>query len=184
MGNPLRVRRPIAELAARGQVIEIADKIGNFERLAGILEADLSTLDPDKVPRDWRAAAVTGRLEFGFADAQRQVPSLVGAVAATVDVVCQRCLEPFRLALASELRLLPTTAEQGVSAGAGFEPWELDDDRVCPADIVEEVLIMAIPLSAMHDTAEACREFEPAGAGVERTARPFAALKDRMDQDN
>jgi uncharacterized metal-binding protein YceD (DUF177 family) len=183
MGNPLRVRRPIAELAAKGQVIEIADKIGNFERLAGIVEADLATLDPDKVPRDWRDAAVTGHLEFGFADAQQQVPSLVGDVTVTVDAVCQRCLEPFRLPLTAELRLLPTTASQGLSEGAGFEPWELDDDRVCPADIVEEVLLMAMPLSAMHDTAVACREYEPAGGEVERTVRPFAALKDRMDQD-
>jgi len=183
MGNPLRVRRPIAELAAKGQVIEIAEKLGDFERLAGIVEADLATLDPDKIPRDWRDSAVSGRLEFGFADARQQVPSLVGDVAVTVDAVCQRCLEPFRLPLAIELRLLPTTTEQGVSAGAEFELWELDDDRVCPAEIVEEALIMAMPLSAMHDTAEACREFEPAGGEVERTARPFAALKDRMDQD-
>jgi uncharacterized metal-binding protein YceD (DUF177 family) len=183
MGNPLRVRRPIAELAAKGQVIEIAEKLGSFERLAGIVEADLATLEPDKVPRDWREAAVSGRLAFGFADAQQRLPSLVGNVTVTLDAVCQRCLEPFKLTLASELRLLPTTVEQGVSAGADFEPWELDDDRICPADVVEEVLIMAMPLSAMHDTAEACREFEPAGGGVERTARPFAALKDRMDQD-
>jgi uncharacterized protein len=183
MGNPLRVRRPIAELAAKGQVIEIAEKLGSFERLAGIVEADLATLDPDKVPRDWREARVAGRLEFGFADAQHKVPSLVGDVAVTVDAVCQRCLEPFRLPLATDLRLLPTTMEQGLSAGAEFEPWELDDDRVCPADIVEEALIMAMPLSAMHDTAEACREYEPAGGEVERTVRPFAALKDRLDRD-
>jgi uncharacterized metal-binding protein YceD (DUF177 family) len=183
MGNPLRVRRPIAELAAKGQVIEIADKLSSFERLAGIVEADLARLEPDKVPRDWRETAVTGRLQFGFADAQQQLPSLVGRVAATVDAVCQRCLEPFRLPLASELRLLPTTQQQRLSAEAEFELWELDDDMVCPADIVEEVLIMAMPLSAMHDTAAACREIEPAGSEVERTVRPFAALKDRMDQD-
>jgi uncharacterized metal-binding protein YceD (DUF177 family) len=176
MGIPLRVRRPIAELAAKGQVIEIADKLGSFERLAGIVEADLARLDPD-----WRETAVTGRLQFGFADAQQQVPSLVGRVAVTVDAVCQRCLEPFRLPLASELRLLPTTQQQGV--GAEFELWELDDDMVCPADIVEEVLIMAMPLSAMHDTAAACREIGLAGREVERTVRPFASLKDRMDQD-
>ena len=183
MGNPLRVRRPITELAAKNQVIEIADKIGSFERLARVVEADLATLDPDRIPRDWREAAVSGRLVFGFADAQQQVPSLVGEVAVTVDAVCQRCLEPFRLPLASELRLLPTAEEQGASTGAGFELWELDDDRVCPADIVEEALIMAMPLSAMHDTAEACRDFEPAGGEVERTVKPFASLKDRMEQD-
>jgi hypothetical protein len=38
MGNPLRVRRPVAELAARGQVIEIAEKIGSFKQLAGIVD--------------------------------------------------------------------------------------------------------------------------------------------------
>ena len=184
MGNPLRVRRPLGELAARGQVIEIAEKIGSFERLAGIVEADLATLDPDKIPQDWRDARVTGQLEFGFADAREQVVSLVGDVALTVDVVCQRCLEPFRLALHSELRLLPTTGEQGVSAAADMEPWELDDERVCPAEIVEEVLIMALPLSAMHDNAAACREFEATGDEAGQTTRPFAALKARLEEDN
>jgi uncharacterized metal-binding protein YceD (DUF177 family) len=184
MGNPLRVRRPLAELAAKGQVIEIAEKISSFERLAGIVEADLATLDPDKIPQNWRDSRVTGRLEFGFADARGQLVSLVGEVAVTVDVVCQRCLEPFRLTLQSELRLLPTTDEQGVSAAADMEPWELDDEMVCPAEIVEEVLIMAMPLSAMHDDAAACREFEAAGEEVEQTTRPFAALKARLEKDN
>jgi len=183
MGNPLRVRRPIAELAAKGQVIEIAEKIGNFERLAGIVEADLGALDSDKIPPDWRESLVTGRLEFGFADAQQQVASLVGEVAVTVDAVCQRCLEPFRLPLSAELRLLPATVDQGVSAGADFELWELDDPMVCPAEIVEEVLIMAMPLSAMHDAAAACREFRPADDDVGRTTKPFAALKARLERN-
>lgn len=184
MGNPLRVRRPVTELAAKGQVIEIAEKIGTFERLAGIVEADLATLDPVKIPRGWRESTVTGRLEFGFADAQMQVASLEGEVEVTLDAVCQRCLEPFRLALAVELRLLPTTVGQGVTAGADFEVWELDEATICPADIVEEVLIMALPLSAMHEDAEACGGYEPAEEQVEQTTRPFAALKAQLEQDN
>jgi hypothetical protein len=73
MGNPLRDRRPLAELAGQGQVIEIMEKIRNFERLAGIVDADLAVLDPDKLPQGWRDSAVTGRLAFGFVDAQQQV---------------------------------------------------------------------------------------------------------------
>jgi uncharacterized metal-binding protein YceD (DUF177 family) len=183
MSNPLRARRPVAELAARGQCIEIAEKVGSFERLVEIIEADLSTLDPDKIPQDWRNAMVTGRLEFGFADAQKQVVSLVGEVGVTLDAVCQRCLEPFRLTLATGLRLLPTTLEQGVSAGTDFEPWELEDEMVCPAEIVEEVLIMAMPLSAMHETEAACGGNEPADEQVEQTTRPFATLKARLDRN-
>ena len=183
MGNPLRLRRPVAELAAKGHVIEIAEKLGSFERLAGIVEADLATLDPDKIPPDWRDAAVSGWLEFGFADAQKQVVSLVGEVAVTLDAVCQRCLEPFRLELATDLRLLPTTVDQGVSTGTDFELWELEEEMVCPAEIVEEVLIMAMPLSAKHETAAACKKYEPAGEAVEQTTRPFAALKAELDQN-
>ena len=183
MGNPLRVRRPVTELAAKGQAIEIAEKIGSFKQLAAIVEADLATLDPVKIPRGWRDSMVTGRLEFGFADAQMQVASLEGEVATTVDAVCQRCLEPFRYPLSAELRLLPTTDGQGVSAAGDFEPWELDEEIICPAEIVEEVLIMAMPLSAMHETAEACGGYEPADEQVEQTTRPFAALRTQLDQD-
>jgi uncharacterized metal-binding protein YceD (DUF177 family) len=183
MGNPLRVRRPVAELAAKGQVFEIAEKIGSFERLSGIVEADLATLDPDKIPEFWRDSLVTGRLAFDFADAQRQVASLEGEVAVTLDAVCQRCLEPFRFTLSAELRLLPTKAGEGVSAGADFELWELDDEMICPAEVVEEALIMAMPLSAMHDTVDECGGYEPADEQVEQTTRPFAELRSQLDQD-
>ena len=60
MGNPLRDRRTVVELASVGQVIEIADKISSFENLAGIVEADLAALDPDKMPPDWRESVVRG----------------------------------------------------------------------------------------------------------------------------
>ena len=183
MGNPLRVRRPVAELAAKGQVIEIAEKLSNFKRLEGIVEADLATLDPDKIPHDWRDSRVTGRLEFGFADAQMQVASLEGEVTVALDAVCQRCLEPFRYTLSVELRLLPTTVSQGVPVGADFDVWELDEEVICPADIVEEALIMAMPLSARHQNAEACGGYEPAGEQVVQTSRPFASLREQLDQD-
>ena len=183
MGNPLRVRRPVAELAAKGQIIEIADKISNFKQLAGIVEADLATLDPDKIPDDWRDSPVTGRLEFGFADAQMQVASIEGEVAVTIDAVCQRCLEPFRYALSAVLRLLPATAGEGVSKGTDFELWELEDASICPAEMIEEILIMAMPLSAMHDDAEVCGGYEPADEQVEQTTKPFAELRAQLDQD-
>ncbi len=184
MGNPLRDRRPLAELAAKGQVIEIADNIGNFKGLAQIIEADLGTLDTDKIPQDWREAALTGRLEFGFADAQQRIATIEGEVSVTIDAVCQRCLDRFRLPLSAELRLMPGSGTGPAEEIGDFDVWELDDDLVCPADIIEEALIMAMPLSAMHDDAAACREFEAAGDEVEQTTRPFAALKDRLEKDN
>ena len=67
MGNPLQDRRTAAEWAAVGQVIEIAEELGGFERLASIVEADLAALEPDKMPAAWRDTVIVGELEFGFA---------------------------------------------------------------------------------------------------------------------
>ncbi len=186
MVNPLRDRRSPSEWAASGQVIEITEKLGNFERLAGIVRADLETLEPDRMPSRWRDAAITGRLTFGFVDAQQRMPALEGRLEATVDVVCQRCLEPFGLPLETDLRLLfgagPTDLA-GDEGYEGYEVWELDEERLRPLDLVEEVLIMALPLAALHADDAACAG--PATEATEQvsTTRPFASLKAQMDDE-
>jgi len=77
MGNPLQDRRTPQDFAASGQVIEFSEKLGNFERLAEIVEADLGALEPDRIPRDWRDSPIDGQLSFGFIDAQGGVALVV-----------------------------------------------------------------------------------------------------------
>ena len=182
MGNPLQDRRTPQDFAVSGQVIEISEKIGNFERLAEIIEADLGALEPDRLPRDWRESPVDGQLSFGFTGAQGGVPALEGQVVATIHAVCQRCLEPFRLPLAVKLRLL-FGAEQSAGDG-GYEVWELKEDKLCPADVVEEALIMAMPFSAMHDFDTQCVKAVAVEDRAEKMVRPFADLKSQMGKEN
>ena len=70
------------------------------------------------------------------------------------------------------------TAESGFS---GFEVWELAEDAVRPLDIVEEALIMALPLSPLHKSRDLCG---PLADNVVQektgTVRPFADLKSQM----
>ena len=185
MANPLRERRSAAEWSAGSQIIEIAEKIGNFEQLAAIVEADLAALDADKMPANWRDAEVSGRLEFGFADAQRLLPTVACRVQVTVDAVCQRCLEAFRLPLQTESDLLLLGLEQDVDGYDDYEVWELEETLLLPQDIVEEMLIMALPFSAMHTESTACKALGPGpAAGNEEMTTPFAALREQMAQDN
>ena len=175
MGNPLQERRAPQELAASGQVIEIASKISDFEKLTEIVESDLSALDPDKLPPDWRDAVVAGQLGFGFVAAQA---SVAGQVAVTIDAVCQRCLQPFAVPLKAELRLV-----FGEECD-GFEVWELDDKDVCPADLIEEALIMTIPFVATHDDDVSCAAVSAADEKAEKMTLPFANLKVQMDKED
>jgi uncharacterized metal-binding protein YceD (DUF177 family) len=185
MGNPLRQRRSAAEWSAGSQVIEIAEKISSFERLAEIIEADLAALDADKIPATWRDAVVAGQLEFGYADARRTLPTVSCRAEVTVDAVCQRCLEAFQLPLEIEADLLLLTLEQEADGYDDYEVWELEETLLQPQDIVEEMLIMALPFAAMHTESIACKALTPAtAAGDEKMTTPFAALREQMAQDN
>lgn len=184
MGNTLRDRRTPLELAASGQVIEFSERIGDFERLAAIVQGDLESLDPDKLPSGWRDSLVSGRLSFSFADAQNELPMLEGRVTATPDAVCQRCLEPFEMPLAADLRLLLGDDESAGMSDDDLEIWELDKDTFRPLDLVEEALIMAMPYAAMHVDDDVCRgPGEKVSEPGDKT-RPFAALKSQMEREN
>jgi len=184
MGNPLRDRRPPQVFADGGQRIEIAEEIGNFERLARIIEADLATLEADRLPAQWRKSVVSGELSFGFLDAQRVVPALRGFAEVEIDAVCQRCLEPFRLPVSVRLRLLFTDEPTAAGVDDGFEIWEQEEELLRPLDVVEESLIMALPYAPKHAAGEGCAAVSKPekGATVELT-RPFAALREQMDGD-
>jgi len=185
MGNPLQERRSAADWSAGSQLIEIAEKICDFEQLAAIVEADLAALDADKIPANWRDSVVTGEMKFGFADAQQTLPTAKCRVAVTVDAVCQRCLEGFRLPLETEVDLLLLPLEQDADGYDEYEVWELEENLLRPQDIVEEMLIMALPFSAMHVESAACKALSPeTEESAEDVTTPFAALREQMAKDN
>ena len=183
MGNPLRDRRTPLELAASGQVIDFSNKIGDFEQLERIVEGDLEALDPDKLPSGWRDSEIRGQLSFGFADAQNGLPMVQGEVSGTIDAVCQRCLGPLKLPLSVELKLMFTDEASASAGDSDFEVWELEEETLRPLELVEEAIIMAMPLAAMHKD-ESCHGPDAEDSGAGEKVRPFAALKAQMDNEN
>lgn len=183
MGNPLKIRRTVAEWAAARERIEFNEKIGEFGQLAAIVEADLAVLGPTGIPAGWRDAAVTGTLQFGYVDGNASVPEVDCRAFAELDAVCQRCLLPFRLELEVGSRLVLLEMDQAIDGYDEFEVWELEETVVRPHDIVEELLVMAMPYSAMHTESAACRALSSRQAGGEKMTRPFAALREQMAEE-
>lgn len=192
MGNPLLDRASPRDLAERGQIIEKQEKLELFPRLTEAVAADLETLSAERLPRRWRQSPVVFRLVFGWADGRHRVPSLTGSVSAELPAVCQRCLEPLTLSLAQELKLL-LTAPAGptdlVDRKDEFEGWEIDEPVIRPVDIVDEVLIMAMPLAAMHADRRECGALagqlaRDRGGRAGDAVRPFADLRTRMREED
>lgn len=184
MPNPLLDRSSPAELADLGQVVEKQVKLQTLSGLTEVLAADLSLLAPEQVPQEWRQTPVAIRLKFGWADRGRRFPALEGRVVARVPAVCQRCLGPMQLTLDEELKLLLAGADEARSAAAAtgdHDVWEIDEATIRPLDILEEALIMAMPLSALHGSGERCDAPDDAVSAVsDETIRPFAGLRSTM----
>jgi uncharacterized protein len=182
MGNPLQVPQTPLELAESSQVVEISGKIRDFGQLVAIAEANLAALEADRVPENWRNREIRGELRFGFVDAQRRVPAVSGHLAAALDAVCQRCLEPFVLPLRTELRLVFGGEQAYEKDGEVYEVWELDGERLSLEELVQEALIMTIPFVTMHVDDASCPVAAAASEEKENMTLPFANLKAQMQR--
>ena len=187
MTDPWRDRRRLADLASRSQVIEIAGVIEDFERLADVLAADLEALDAAQVPAGWRKLPVSGRLTFRPVEGDGRAATLTGELEATLISVCQRCLRPFEWRLATAIDLLLVAAGAADRSHDSLEVWELDGSDLRLADIVDEALVMAMPLSVRHEELDDCvdlgrgelPQFAPQETGARMTT-PFAGLAEQM----
>ena len=173
------------KLAERGQVIDCKVEIRDLGRLAGIVESDLAALPVGERPANWRRSPVSIRLSFGFAEASAAVPMVKGEVSTTMEAVCQRCLQACSLPLKATIEYLLVPYKDQAAKYNEYEIWELTEKTLLPMDIVEEVLLMAMPFPALHELTDQCgklaQEFMPEPAD---TARPFAGLKAQLDEIN
>jgi uncharacterized protein len=85
-------------------------------------------------------------------DTERR-PRIVGNVSTDVSVVCQRCLQPMILHVEDKIDLvLVTTDAQSKALPDRYDPWFCgEDESLSPADIIEEQLILAMPIVSMHE---------------------------------
>ena len=149
----------------------------------------------DRLPR-FRELLADGQadiqitLEFVLNSAGRKLIS--GHLRAEVDVQCQRCLEPVRITLDDEVRLalIRDEAEAG-RLEEDLDPWLSEDYKLDLAQLVEEQLILCMPIVSYHADAS-CQnalgyqipaepvDTEPEGEVAEN---PFAVLEKLKKKD-
>jgi uncharacterized protein len=108
-----------------------------------------------------------------------------GEISTEIAAVCQRCLEPFELPIRTSLKMLLMKSTEATAALSEFEIWEVEGDAIRPIDIVEEALIMALPLSVMHASREQCGPLADNVTNANKeTVRPFVNLRALMNKTN
>ncbi len=151
----------------------------NGRELEGEIElTELSRLKPSLFSD---SGSVNVKMRFDID--QTGTPYMQGRFVTTISLTCERCMEELRypieintlLGLVKHERLVSRLSEQ-------YEPWIIDESEfVNPADVVEDELILALPLVPKHDFDCLPKDVWQSGdeeieAAPENKASPFAVL--------
>jgi uncharacterized metal-binding protein YceD (DUF177 family) len=177
MKSPLLDRRTPREWYGDGPDYTLDASLAAFEKLCDAVAGEIGPSHDTS----WRDGTVNVDVRLKPAEHRDGAYILTGDVTTVVPLVCQRCLSPFMQSLASEIDAELIAGEPASDAAGDREIWELDDETFRLIDVLDEALVMAIPMSPRHapDTCGAAYLEEDAPPRNE-TIQPFADLKARM----
>jgi len=124
---------------------------------------------------------VKARLKFGT---RAGVRCLDGSVEADLELRCERCLDPVKHHIEGGFRFgLISSDEEAGLLPKEFEPLIVTNAELSVIDLVEDELLLCLPIVAKHDEecSEILQKHSNNGKTQHDTHRPFAALKDLMN---
>lgn len=124
----------------------------------------------------------SAELRFSLDPVRR--PTVRGWAKTELMLQCQRCLEVYRQPLSVEFDLVMVQGEaEAANLPDEHEPLLTDQEQIRTAELIEDELMLALPIVAMHANDEDCNvqlDRHPAMGGEadeQRKPNPFAALK-------
>lgn len=130
---------------------------------------------------------IHAELTFGQED---RVLFVSGKVKATLKVTCQRCMNPMDLPLETDFRLALVHDESRVDRlPEAFEPLLLEDEAMSVPNLLEDELLLAMPLVPVHEVdcsdylrqQKVRQQVDKVQQAEEKDKKnPFAVLKDLL----
>ncbi len=124
---------------------------------------------------------VNAKIEFchsvGFA-------SIKGRTSATLLVECQRCLKPMEVEVSGRFKFaLVSSEEEAELLPDEFEPYLLEGEEQSVIDLIEDELLLSLPMVTVHNTACSAlmTKQQKEIKAQKEAAHPFAALKNLKD---
>lgn len=162
----------LSRLPERIEPLRLADAGRRFE--GSIDLAGLARLVPLLVTDEGQLQV---SLEFDRDEAG--IRYLAGQVRGRLRLICQRCMQPLDFEVDNRFRLgLVHGEEDGQRLPPSYEPLIVASEPMPTAQIVEDEVLLALPIVVMHQEPHPCaapKQVEPLPEGMQRE-NPFAVL--------
>lgn len=142
-----------------------------------VIETEVALVDLDRIRPLLRRDAGTARGQFRF-HRENAAPVAEGHVSATLTLTCQRCLGEMTLPVEADSELAFVEGA-GTELAESREPVVMTAGQVSLATLIEEELLLALPLAPMHADTGRCHASAETHEGEPRQ-RPFAGLRELM----
>lgn len=127
-------------------------------------------------------------LEFSTNKSKQRV--IIGKLLASAPVACQRCLEAVQIDLEDSFTLALVRQESDIAKLEGsLDPWICEDHKLDVAALIEEQLLLCLPIVSSHDDKNCLTNLgyneqnvaALTGAAADSSKNPFAILKTLKD---
>jgi uncharacterized protein len=170
------------KLRKRYQVQKEVTQSGRFE---GEIElSELKRLGEMLYPGNASRREQKIALDFEFTRSEFDIPMLAGHLQTRLVLECQRCLQPLELPMELDFKLLIDANDDIVRHGSEDTLYS-EDGYIDIAEVVEDEVILAIPLVALHADS-ACNSNWQASASATEPAKPenpFSVLQQLKTTD-
>ena len=172
MSTPLPDKIDPWKLATAGARLQGEISLQSMARLAYLLKSS--------------GGQVAVTLEAGIKENRNYI---VGHLETDVRMTCQRCMESVELPLALNFRLVPVHSEaETAHLPDDFEPLLVSGRTVLLSDLVEDELILALPLIPVHADVGQCRAngyvLNKTSISPAEKSSPFAVLSTLLKDSN
>ena len=163
------------------QIIKGEYKIENFEKIVRLIQKDhLNAIDL-KDSEDWIKEKVRINLKQEIANLNSDEKKVSGSIKIKIYLTCQNCLDVIESDLNIPVSII--LCKESKKNIKGSEMWEIYEEKIKLKDLIEELIIISLPLYFKHESSKDCIDYDYKLDNESAKTLPFANLKNQLNND-
>ena len=156
-------------------------KVDNFEKIVCLIQKDhLNAIDL-KDSEGWLKEKVRINLKQEIANLNSDEKKVSGSIKIKIYLTCQNCLSVIESDLNIPVSII--LCKESKKNIKESEMWEIYEEKIKLKDLIEELIIISLPLYFKHESSEDCIVYDYKLNTESTKALPFANLKNQLNND-